>query len=173
MDRDRRGDSASDVTSSSDDRPTPQVNGASPSAPAGVTAYLEDVVAVVVPAEHPAVAQALATGALQHRDGRPSLPEHTTPKDTFDLVRDFDAFDLSEVTDWANLPNTVTVESPLGSELLGQFRNAIDWDGEQTLLYDRYGEAFETPDALDSYLATHGRLYLVLAVSYLLSDPSK
>lgn len=169
MDRDRRGDSTSETTPPLDDQPTPQVGGPTTSAPAGVTAYLDDIIAVLVSADHPEVAQALATGALQYRDGRPPLPENATPKDTFDLVRDFDAFDLSQVTDWANLPNTAPVESPLGREILEQIRNAIDWEHEQTLLYDQYGNAFETPAALDSSLSEHDDLYLVLAVGYHLS----
>ncbi|MCU4719568.1 hypothetical protein [Halapricum hydrolyticum] len=173
MDRDRRGDSTSETTPPLDDQPTPQIGEPTTSAPAGVTAYLDDIIAVLVPADHPEVAQALATGALQYRDGRPPLPENATPKDTFDLVRDFDAFDLSKVTDWANLPNTTPAESPLGSEILEQIRNAIDWEHEQTLLYDQYGNAFETPAALDSYLSEHDDLQLVLAVGYHLSGSTE
>ncbi len=173
MDRDRRGDSTPDATRPSDDQPTPQVSGPATSTSAGVTAYLDDIIAVVVPAAHPEVAQALATGALKHRDRRPSMPDTVTPEETFDLVRDFDAFDLSEVTDWANLPNTAPVDSPLGEKLLGQIRGVIDWGHEQTLLYDQYGNAFETPAALESYLDEHDHLYLVLAVGYLLSEPEK
>jgi len=171
MDRDRRGDSTPDATPPSDDQPTPQVGGPTTPAPAGVTAYLDDIIAVLVPADHPEVAQALASGALKHRDGRPSLPDGASLEDTFDLVRDFDAFDLSEVTDWANLPNTTPVDSPLGEKLFGQIRGVIDWDREQTLLYDQYGNAFETPAALGSYLDEHDDLRLVLAVGYLLSEP--
>lgn len=168
MDRDRRGDSTPETTRPSDDQPTPQVSGP-PTSAADVTAYLDDIIAVVVPASHPEVAQALATGALKHRDGRPALPDGVSPEDTFDLVRDFDALDLSEVTDWANLPNTTLVDSPLGDTLLGQIRGLIDWDSEQTLLYDQYGNAFETVAALESYLDEHNNLHLVLAVGYLLS----
>ena len=169
MDRDRRGDSTSEATPPSDDRPTPRIDGTTSSIPPGVTAYLDDIAAVLTPADHPEVAQALAVGALQYRDGRPTIPADATPKDTFDLVRDFDAFDLSEVTDWANLPNTAPVESPLGSDLLDQIRNVINWDHEQTLLYDQYGAAFETADALEAHLSENDDLYLVLAVGYRLS----
>ncbi|MFW6017398.1 MAG: hypothetical protein ACOCPX_01105 [Halapricum sp.] len=148
----------------------PRVDSTTSSVSPGVTAYLDDIVAVVVPADHPEVAQALATGALQYRDGRPPVPEAATPRDTFDLVRDFDAFDLSEVTDWANLPNVTPVESPLGGKLFDQIRNVIDWERRQTLLYDQYGTAFETAEDLDAYLSENDNLYLVLAVGYRLSS---
>jgi len=173
MDRDRRGDSTPDATRPSDDQPTPQVGSPTTAASGGITAYLDDIIAVLVPADHPEVAQALATGALKHRDGRPSLPDSVSPEETFDLVRDFDAFDLSEVTDWANLPNTTPVDSPLGDKLLGQIRDVIDWDHEQTLLYDQYGNAFGTPAELRSYLDEHDGLRVVLAVGYLFSEPAE
>ncbi|MEF8883008.1 MAG: hypothetical protein V5A34_10860 [Halapricum sp.] len=139
-----------------------------------VVAYLDDVVFVLVPASRPAIAEALATGALKHRDGMPPLPDGVSTDDTFDLVRDFDAFDLSEVTDWGNLPNSTPIGSALGTELIEEIRATINWDvpdRSQKVLYDQYGDAFSTPEDLDTYLGTHDDLRLVLAVSYRFSDP--
>lgn len=177
MDRDSTADAQGPQSPTPDDHGSPQADGDRPTVSlrvGNVVAYLDDVVFVLVPASQPSIAEALATGALKHRDGMPPLPEGVSPDDSFDLVRDFDAFDLSEVTDWGNLPNSTPIGSALGTELIEEIRATINWnapDRSQKVLYDQYGDAFSTAEDLDAYLGAHDDLRLVLAVSYRFSDP--